>query len=330
MSVPNVPAQQPASTPAPQIQQPQSNDEKIGSFARGFLQEIARDDDPEQLDQDVPPQEPTETEPEAPEAETPTPEPEEPIVEVELEGKKATVPEWVKHRMMADKDYRQKTMELSATKKQLEQATAIAGQLAQQAQQMAPYHAQLFQMDNHAQFLQQRLQSGELRDDPMEELRVKSDLSILLRNRDAFAQGLQQHQHQFTQQFQQLRAQQLATEVPKLFEQFPDLQKPEVRNNLTKYVLDEGLPHEAIDFLSYSAAGVKLAWKAHLYDQMMSNQAKAKEKLQEKVKTLPSATPSRAPQKGAQDQNLRKEWKKGGGKINDPSFDALLRSRLRG
>jgi hypothetical protein len=310
--------------------QEQSNEEKIGSFARGFLQEIESNEDTEQNG------EPEEAQPQAeeaevteePEAETPPPEPEEPTVEIELEGKKAKIPEWVKHRVMADKDYRQKTMEVAAERKQLEQLMATATQSAQQAQALAPYHAQLQQMDSHLQFLNQKLQSGELREDPIAENRAMSEMAILMRNRDHLANGIQQETSRLDIQQKSLRAEKLKLEAPKLLQEFPELAKPEIQQKLAQYVQNEGLPQEAIEFMNFSAPGVKLAWKAHQYDVLIAEQAKAKEKLNEKVKGLPAAQTSRAP-KGAQDKTLLEKWQKGGGKMNDPAFSELLKQRLR-
>lgn len=309
----------------------QSNDEKIGSFARGFLQEIEKNDDTEQHsdpEEGQPPPEETEATQDQ-EAETPPPEPEEPQVEIELEGKKAKIPEWVKHRVMADKDYRQKTMEVAAERKQLEQLMATATQTAQQAQALAPYHAQLQQMDSHLQFLNQRLQSGELREDPIAENRAMSEMAILMRNRDQLANGIQQQISHLDTQQKMLRAEKLKLEAPKLLQEFPDLAKPEIQQKLAQYVQNEGLPQEAIEFMNYSAPGVRLAWKAHQYDVLVAEQAKAKEKLNEKVKGLPAAQTSRAPNKGAQDKTLQEKWQKHGGKFNDPAFSELLRQRLR-
>lgn len=321
-----IPQQQAAPESVPDTQ---SNDESIGKFARGFLQEIEDNDDTEQNGhQDPEPQAEEAEVTQDQEAETPPPEPEEPLVEIELEGKKAKVPEWVKHRTMADKDYRQKTMEVAAERKQLEQLMATATQTAQHAQALAPYHAQLQQMDSHIQFLNQKLQSGELREDPIAELRAGNELAILLRNRDNFANGLEQEKSKLDSQFKSLRAEKLKLEAPKLLQEFPDLAKPETQQKLAQYVQNEGLPPEALEFLNYSAPGVKLAWKAHQYDVLVAEQAKAKEKLNEKVKGLPAAQTSRAP-KGAQDKTLLEKWQKGGGKMNDPAFSELLRQRLR-
>lgn len=322
-------AQGGAVAPAPQA--PQSVDERIRAHAEGFLADLDANDDPDQIrqeSQEVAEEAPAETQ-EQPEAETPIPEV--PMVEVELDGQKYQIPEPIKHRVMADKDYRQKTMEVAATKKQLEQLTATATQLAQQAQQLAPYHAQLFAMENHAQFLNQKLRSPELANDPLEYNRVQGELAVLLHQKGQFSQGLQQQVQNLTQEQMRLRAHQLQLEAPKLFEQFPDLQKPENQQKLAKYVHDEGLPQEAIDFLNFSAAGTKLAWKAHQYDLMVADQAKARAKLAEKTKTLPAATQSsRAVDQSAKDKQARSEWQKRGAKWNDPAFSQVLRGKIRG
>lgn len=334
MSVPNAPQQQAAPQSAPETA-PQSNDEAIGSFARGFLGSIERDEDPDQLTDEAPVQEAppqVEAEAEAPEqeAETPT-QPEVPMVEVDIDGEKYTIPEKVKHRVMADKDYRQKTMELAAERKQFQALTATAAQVAQQAQQLAPYHARLQQMTERVNLLNQALTnpSPELAADPVSYNRVQGELAILLHQRDQFANGLNQQVSQLTQQQQAIRAQQLAIDAPKLYQEIPDLQKPESVKGLTKYLEDAGLPQEAFDFVNYSTVATKLAWKAMQYDVMVADQAKAKAKLQEKVKDLPGATQSsRAGEKGANTKQLQETWKKNGGRPTDPAFTQLLRSRI--
>lgn len=315
------------------VQQPvQSSDEAIGSFARDFLNDLDTNTDPNQNGEQQEPEQQTEAvEPEQQEAETPPLETE-PTVEVENEGKKANVPEWVKHRMMADKDYRQKTMEVAAERKELSAMKAKVAEIAQQAQQMAPYHAQLFQMDNHANYLDQQLRSPEVRADPLEFNRVQGELAILLRNRDSFAQGLHQQTDRLNHEQNQLRLKQLQLDAPKLIQEFPDLAKPETQQKLAKYVVEAGLPPEALDFLNYSAAGTKLAWKAHQYDVMVADQAKAQAKLKETVRGLPSATPSsRTADRGALDtKSLRAQLKKDNGSINSPAFTQLLRGHLKG
>ena len=331
MSVPNVPQQQAVTPPAPTFQ---SNDERISAFAKDALNEIVTDErtdtlDPNEASAETP--EPHAEEVQEPEAETPPPEPEIPMVEVDIDGEKFSIPEKVKHRVMADKDYRQKTMEVAATKKQLEALTATAQRLTEQAQQMAPYHAQMHWMASREQELTRALTSPELQNDPLQFNRVQGELGILLHHKAQLSQGLQQQMQRLSYEQNELRARQLALDAPKLFEQFPDIQKPEMRTKLAQYAKDEGLPEEAMDFLNYSAAGTKLLHKARLYDEMVKDQAAAAAKLKEKVKTLPAATPSsRAADTGAKDKQLRSQWQKGGGKINDPNFDALLRSKLRG
>lgn len=322
MSVP-----QPAPAAVAQAAAP-SIDERVSNIAQGFLADLESNPDPDQIPEESPQDggdgegnpPPVETEAqEQPEAEKPSPET--PMVEVDVDGVKYNVPEAVKHRVMADKDYRQKTQEVSALRKHYEQVTATATQLAQQAQQLAPYHAQLFAMENHANFLAQQLRSQELASDPVSYNRVQGELSILLHQKDKFAAGLQQQTQKLTEEQNKLRAHQLQIDAPKLFATFPELQKSETQQKLAQYVRDEGLPEEAIAFLNFSAAGTRMAWKAHQYDVMVADQAKAKAKLAEKAKTLPAANPSsRAVDTSAKDKQDRKDWQKRGAKWNDPSF----------
>lgn len=330
-----VPAQ-----PAPAA--PISNDEAISNLAKGFLSEIERDQDPEQRDApeqgaETPPAEGAETaEPEQPEAETPTPESTQvAMVEVELDGEKYQVPEKLKGRIMADKDYRQKTMALAETRKNMEQLTSQAAQLAQLSQQMAPYHAQLFAMDTRAQQLDQALRGPELAADPVEYNRVQGELAILLRNRDQFASGLQQQQMRLDQQQQaqthQVRVQQLVQDAPKLFEQYPDLQKPEVQSDLRAFLVNEGVSEQELNHVAFSASATRLAWEAKQYREIVKQQASSRAKLNEKLPGLPATPQSRVSNsKDTQNKQLQKEWEKGGGKIHDPAFSQLLRNKLRG
>lgn len=322
-------------------QPPQSNDEKIGDFARGFLSEIEEHQDPDQmgLDEEQPQeqqpeaeQQPEEQPQEESEQETPQ-EPEIPMVELELEdGEKVLVPEKAKAGYMRDKDYRQKTMALAETRKSLEQLTAQAQQIATQAQQMAPYYAQLHSMDSRAAQLEKSLQSPELINDPIEYNRTQGELAILLRNRDQLASGLHYAQSQFYEQQAQIRAQRLAVEAPKLFEEIPDLAKNEVRESLGKYVRDQGVSDEEYAHMNYSPAATKLAWKAQQYDRLIKEQAAAKKNVAQKL-TKPSASApssSRAGQSGPNVKDLRAAWKKDGNSIQSEAFSAILRQRIRG
>lgn len=314
----NVP-QQPAGQPTPQ-----TNDEAIGDIARGFLADLDARPDIDEEPEEATPQVETQTDEPQQEAETP-PQPEVPMVEVDIDGEKFSIPEKVKHRVMADKDYRQKTQEISATRKQLEQLTAHASQVAQQAQQMAPYYAQLHQMDARVEHLQRALQSPELAADILEFNRAQGELAVLLHHRTQFAQGLQAQSQRLSEQQKAIRSQKLALDAPKLYEAFPELKTPESQQKLTKMLADEGLSDEEIDYISYSTSAVKLAWKAHQYDQMVAEQAKAKAKLKETVKELPAAaqTSRASDNDSATLKRLEKQWKSQGSKWNDPLFTEI-------
>ena len=311
----------------------------IKDLATGFLDDLDRNTDPNQMEPHPAPVEEVEAsegetpeEAEEQEAEEATPEaPEIPMVEVELEdGSKVNIPENIKPHVMRDKDYRQKTMALAEERKAYEQLTATAQHLATQAQQLAPHLAQLHAMDNRANQLHAALQSPQLADDPIEFNKTQGELAILLRNRDQFAYGLNQMQSAFQQQQTQLRLERMNLEAPKLFEEIPDFAKQETRENLGKYVREQGLSDEEFDYLNFSVPGSRLAWKAMQYDRMVKDQAETRKKLSAKVTNTPVAAQSnRAAPAAAQDKKLREQWRKGGGKIHDESFSALLRSKFR-
>ncbi len=321
---------------------PQTNDEKIGSFARGFLEDLESNQDTERLDPNDQPEEEVEQQPEGEaepqeevqeEAEEATPqEPEIPMVEVELEdGKKVQVPEDVKPHIMRDKDYRQKTMALAEQNKAVAQLRQQVEQVAQLAEQLAPFNAQLFAMDNHAQQIQQSLTRELLQSDPIEFNRLQGELSLLYRNRDVLAANLDRQKAYIAEQSAEVRYRQLAAEAPKLFEEIPELAKPEVREQLGGWVKSQGLNQEEINYIGFSPAATKIAWKARQFDLMQKQQAASKQKLQTQAKTAPTVgKTSRAVDDGAKVKQLRHEWKKSGGSIQDEAFDQLLRHKLRG
>jgi hypothetical protein len=198
-----------------------------------------------------------------------------------------------------------------------------------QAQQMAPYHAQLYAMDNRAQQLERELTQDLATTDPIEFNRKQGELAILLRNRDSLASGLHQQMSRLYEQQAELKTKQLAVEAPKLFEEVPELSKPEERASLGKWVREQGLSEEEFAHMNYSVAATKLAWKARQFDRMVQEQAKAKKELKAKVQTVPPVSKSsRAPDGDATAKQARRDWKKGGGKFHDPNFGALVRARL--
>lgn len=331
----------------PNQQASQSSDERLGQFAKGVFESLANpDQDIEQHDEAVQgdgvpaagpeegkaPKDETENRSEEEQAASEEENPQVSdvaMVEVELEdGKKVMVPEYVKGHLMRDKDYRQKTMALAEQRKSYEQLSQQARQIADQAQQMAPYHAHLFVMDNRASQLNKELTQELAVNDPIEYNRKQGELAILLRNRDSLASGLHQQMSRLYQEQAELKSKQLAIEAPKLFEEIPELQKTEEREALGKWVKDQGLTEDEFQYLNFSVAGTRLAWKARQFDRMVKEQAKVKASLKDKVQTIPAVTKtSRSAESGAIIKQQRQEWKKGGGKLHDENFSALLRSR---
>lgn len=321
-------------------QAPQAEEQSVGSLARGFLDDLDANPDPNQFDerqeeveqeaQEQPEEQEGEVQAEAEEA-TPQ-EPEIPLVEFELEdGSKVQIPEAIKPHVMRDKDYRQKTMAIAETRKQLEQLTATAQQLATQAQQMAPYHAQLFAMDSRANQIQQSLTQELMTNDPIEFNRMQGELAILLRNRDSLAGGLQQQTAYLTQQQNELRAKQLAIDAPKLFEEVPEIAKPETQKALAAHARSLGFSEAEIEHMNYSTAAAKVLWESLQFRAMKKAQETSKAKLQVQAKTAPTVGKTgQAIKSEAKSKQVLNEWKKSGGGRDSPHFRDVLRSITRG
>lgn len=343
---PSETTQQPAAPQPPQQYTPPAPkppiDDRIANFAQGFLADVEKNDDPDGFEradeveapqEEAPVEEQTQEQEPQPEAEQAIPEPAEPVIEFELEdGKKLQVPEALKPHLMRDKDYRQKTMALAEQRKTLEQLTTQAQQVATQSQQMAPYFAQLYAMDTRADQIQRALTSELMTNDPVEFNRAQGELAILLRNRDQLAAWTNQAESHLKAQQAEILEKKLAVDAPKLFEEIPELAKPESRQELAKYLRGQGLSDVELLHVNYSTTAAKLAWKAKQYDQMVKDNVKAAEKLKQQVKTLPPVAPnSRAPvDTRAQQDKLRKQWRKEGGKHTSEAFDQMLAARLRG
>jgi hypothetical protein len=308
-------------------------DSKIDAFANSFLEEIDRNDDPDQIDEydDEEPveqqaaQEETE-ETEEPGAETPTEEAQ--LVEVEFEGKKYNLPPELRVALLSQADYTRKTQEVAASRKSFEAMSHGVQQAAQLAQQLAPLNAQLFSMQGEAQRMRQML-TRELADsDPIQFNMIQGQLGLLQQDIQLFGGQLQQATNDFDAQMQQVRQQSMAEGLPALRKVIPDIDKPETRNAIAKYAIEKGLPAEALDFVRFSPVAVELIWKANKYEEMLAKQAKSQKSIQEKVKGLPAVKSTARPNGTQETKQARDQWRKGGGSIHDPNFDKILDARL--
>lgn len=312
-------------------QQPVSNDDRISQFANQFLNDLDQNTDPDQIAQEEVPEEPEQPqepveEAEAPEEETPAQE----LAEIDYEGEKFQVPTKLREAFLRQSDYTRKTQEVAASRQHVEKMAQSVQQLHQSAQQMAPLYAQMYAMQSQAQQLEGQLTDQYAESDPIGYNMTQGKLNLLINKINQFGGHIQQAKSQYDEQLKMFRNQQLAEGMPKLKAAIPDIDKTEVKSAILNYAVEKGLPVEALEYMAYSPAAVEMVWKAAQYEKLVAKQAEAGKKVQEKVKGLPAVKPTGRAQQGAQTKQLQDEWRKGGGKLDSPAFDALLRQKLRG
>lgn len=320
---------EPGQAQAPVQNQPEaplSNDQRIAAFANDFLNDLDQNTDPDQIEevQEERPEVPQEQVEEEAEAQ-----PQVELADVEYEGKQYQVPPELREALLRQSDYTRKTMELAHSRKSVEAMQQSVQQAAQVAQQLAPLHAQLFAMQTQAQALRSQLTTELLTSDPIGYNTIQGQLGLLHQDIQQFSGHVQQAKSHYDQQIKAVRQQRLQEGLPNLKKLVPDIDKPEVQAALSRYAVDKGLPLEALEYVSFEPVAVELIWKAQQYEQLIADQAKAKKHVAEKVNGLPAVKPTgRSQEKSAQTKQLNDNWRKGGGKLDDPHFDALLRQRL--
>lgn len=320
---------EPGQAQAPAQNQPEpTNDQRIAAFANDFLNDLDQNTDPDQITQEEVQEEQPEVPAEPVEGEAEA-QPQVELAEVEYEGKQYQVPPELREALLRQSDYTRKTQDLAHSRRSVEAMQQSVQQAAQVAQQLAPLHAQLFAMQSQAQQIRSQLTTELLTSDPIGYNTLQGQLSLLHQDIQQFSGHVQQAQSHYDQQIKAVRQQRLQEGLPNLKKLVPDIDKPEVQAALSRYAVDKGLPLEALEYINYEPVAVELIWKAQQYEKLIADQAKAKKHVAEKVTGLPAVKPTgRSQDKSAQTKQLNDSWRKGGGKLDDPAFDALLRQRI--
>lgn len=310
-----------------------SVDERIAQVGNDFLDGLDQNQDPNQTQEEVDAQ--PEGEEAAPTEEEPTGQPQEEVEALELDGAEYQVPkalaEHVKELQksgLRTEDYTRKTQELAASRKQNETITLAATQVLQQAQQLAPVFAQLHSMQAHAQGLRSQLTPQLRSEDPIGYNTIQGEYALISQEINQASGYINHAAQQLTEQQMVLRQKLMQEQLPALIKDIPDIQKAEVRDSLASYAADAGLPDDALNYMKFSPPAVRILWKAQQYDKMVKDQAKAKDSLKSKVASVPGVkSTGRAQEPGAQVKQAQAAFRKGGGKLNDGSLDALLKAR---
>ena len=227
-------------------------------------------------------------------------------------------------------DYTQKTQQLAEARKAIEvnlQRSQEALQLAPQvAQELATVKALESQLAQYQKVDWVSLASN----DPLEYPKHRAQYDTLV---SAYQQAVGQFQQKagaLTQRQQELRAEVIRAEYPKLLEKIPEWKDPakyeQGAKEVRAYLLAEGAEPEAVDGLT-DAVAVAIARKAMMYDRLVKSKI-------EKVKlartappvTRPGATQGQGQARADQDQQLRGKLRKSGS-LQDAA--ALLLNRMK-
>lgn len=270
---------------------------------------------------------------EAPAQEAPEAQPIEDLAEVDYEGEKLKVPSKIKDALLRQADYTRKTQEIAEKRRVVEDRERTLLQTLQLSEQLAPALGQLQQMDQQIQAIQQALTPQLEEGDPLRFNSLGTKLTMLLNQRQNFAQGLQGYQQQLVQQMTQARQKALNE---KLQDALPKVQQaikgfsPETGKQVAEYAKSSGLSQEEIEFASFSAPLVISLWKAREFDRLQA----AKPKVQQAVANLPpvakpGARSAQSTEQGTRLKEATQEWRKSGGKDAD-ALARVLRQRFKG
>ncbi len=232
---------------------------------------------------------------------------------------------------MREADYTRKTQEVAESRKQLDRITQASQQLYQQAQQFAPVFGQMHQLHQEIQTISQKLTPDLEQNDPLTYVQLQTKLLSLNQRAQQTGQQLHQAGQHFQAQQTQLRMQALQAEVPKLLKDIPDLGKPETRQALAKWAQEHGASQADLEAANWSPFMIRTMHMAREVETLKASNEKALKAVQAKVAQSPPVKPTGRSQDTPESQtkDLQRSWKKSGGSINSPDFDALLKARFK-
>lgn len=237
------------------------------------------------------------------------------LEELEIDGKKAKVPAWLKPYVLRQQDYTRKTQELADQRKQIE----LVQQQSQQMQQQYGYGLQVLQQAMK-QFMPQPPPPDLWDTDPVEASRQDYHYRQQIQRWQAIEQA---KQHEIAQQqahIEQERHRALQEAMQRLPELIPAWRDPAKakaeRAEIRKTLESHGFTTEEIDTASDPRA-IALAREAWLYRQLV---AKKKEAKPAATKTLQPG-PSRKPSFNSEADRAIKRLRQSGSR--DDAFAAL-------
>jgi len=220
------------------------------------------------------------------------------LEEIEHEGKKASIPKWLKPQLMMQADYTKKTQEVAEVRKSYEAKEATLAQRQQAFQAEAQEYAQLIALDTAIKQYESTI--AQLRQQGQHDAAQKHWMDLMeMRNAAGqLSHGLQQKQQMRAQESERERANRLKERDTALARDIPGY-TPAVLSKIQDFAVSVGYtPEEAqslIDPRYVVTLNEQRLWREH---QAKAKQAAAKAKQQEEP--VVTATPTVAARKPAE------------------------------
>jgi hypothetical protein len=193
------------------------------------------------------------------------------LEEIEHEGKKARVPKEFKDAFLRQRDYTQKTQELSENKRAWEAQQATAQQAAQLREATFAESAKVYANQERLQQYRNLNWDAIQQADPNQAMKLDRDMRRLEAETNQLAQGITQKQQHMAFMAQQETAKRIEDGQRQLAREIPGW-SPELAGKLLQSAKSLGFNDSELAHVN-DPRTVKLLHKAHLYDQLMAKQA---------------------------------------------------------
>ena len=193
------------------------------------------------------------------------------LEEIEHEGKKARVPKEFKDAFLRQRDYTQKTQELSENRRAWDAQQATAQQAAQLREATFAESAKVFANRERLQQYRNLDWDAIQAADPNQAMKLDRDMRRLEAETNQLAQGITQKQQHMAFMAQQETAKRIEDGQRQLAREIPGW-SPELAGKLLQSAKSLGFNDSELAHVN-DPRTVKLLHKAHLYDQIMAKQA---------------------------------------------------------
>lgn len=205
----------------------------------------------------------------------------------EDEGRTYKVPKALKPRLMQQRDYTQKTMDLAAQRKAAEAERKAFADEQKFIRENADLHADIRGMARQIDAFRKITAEQWAKVDPAEASKMHVKFNLLKDKHDSALGELQRKQHEALETQREKTAKQLEDGFARIAKDIPGW-SDELAGKLNAYAVDKGYSIEDLESMPLQPHAVSTLHKAYLYDQLVAKQrAKAKQSAAEPTPVVP-------------------------------------------